>query len=64
MEEPVQAEQFNQTTDESQAIANTPKLLWTENRHKEQTSPIGQLLSNRGGGSEAAAKELELEDKS
>ena len=30
---------------------------------KNKSPPIGQLSSNRGGGSEVAAKELELEDK-
>ena len=62
-EGPVQAEQFNRTADETRTTANIPKLLWTENRHKEQVFPIGQLSSNRGGGSEVVAKELELEDK-
>ena len=63
-EGPVQAEQLNRTADETRTTANIPKLLWTENRHKEQASPIGQLSSNRGAGSEVIAKELELEDKS
>ena len=64
MDGPVQVEQFNRTADETRTTANIPKLLWTENRHKEQVSPIGQLSSKGGGGSEVVAKELESEDKS
>ena len=50
---------MNRTTDQTRTTANTTETQWTEHRHKEQTPPIGQPLSDRGGGSEVEVKELD-----